>query len=260
MFPLVDTHVHLLAGLDDGPQTMQESVAMAKVLVAEGVRHATALAHQNPDYPANDAAHLQAAAKLFAEALAAENIPLHIYPTGEVMFMHETGADFAAGRLQTFGGHGKLLLVEMPHGMFIDMVPLATELRAKGVRIVIAHAERYPELLHDWGTLEKFLAAGLLIQVTANEMAYPGSAEDERAMKNWAKRGVIHMLGSDGHNLTRREPRMRAGVTTLSRWIGPLNAERIASLWGLAALQGSNINPPRPQPVKQSWFTKLFGG
>ena len=55
MTPLADTHVHLLAGRDDGPRTMDEAVAMCRMLVAEGVRHATALAHQNDDYPENDA-------------------------------------------------------------------------------------------------------------------------------------------------------------------------------------------------------------
>ena len=53
MTPLADTHVHLLAGLDDGPQTADEAVAMCRMLVAEGARHATALAHQNEHYPDN---------------------------------------------------------------------------------------------------------------------------------------------------------------------------------------------------------------
>src|SRR5207253_10125208 len=51
MVPLADTHVHLLAGLDDGPPTEDVAVAMCRMLVAEGARHATALAHQNPNWP-----------------------------------------------------------------------------------------------------------------------------------------------------------------------------------------------------------------
>ena len=49
--PLADTHVHLFAGRDDGPESADEAAAMAKMLVAEGVRFAAALAHQNPGYP-----------------------------------------------------------------------------------------------------------------------------------------------------------------------------------------------------------------
>jgi protein-tyrosine phosphatase len=256
---LADTHVHLLAGLDDGPQSMDEALEMARVLVSEGVRHATALCHQNPDYPENDATRLREAAKLFALALEEKQIPLHTYPTGEVMLSPETAADFHAGKLQTLGGHGKLMLVEMPHNIFLDIRPLAEALRPAGIRLIIAHAERYSELLHDPSEVDRVLKAGCLIQVTGQELAYPRKAGDEKALKSWAKRGIIHMLGSDGHNLTRREPRLRSGYETLARWVGAPAAERIASIWGIAALQGSPLNPPLPVVEKKHWFTKLFG-
>ena len=51
MVPLADTHVHLLAGKDDGPSTVEEAVAMCRMLVAEGVRAATALSHQMKAIP-----------------------------------------------------------------------------------------------------------------------------------------------------------------------------------------------------------------
>ena len=62
MTPLADTHVHLLAGLDDGPPTADVALAMCRMLVAEGARHATALAHQNHGYPHNSADRLRTSA------------------------------------------------------------------------------------------------------------------------------------------------------------------------------------------------------
>jgi protein-tyrosine phosphatase len=50
MSPLADTHVHLLAGLDDGPRDPAEAAAMCRALAAEGVRYASALAHQNESW------------------------------------------------------------------------------------------------------------------------------------------------------------------------------------------------------------------
>lgn len=260
MIATADTHVHLLAGLDDGPQTLAEAVAMAEMLVREGVRHATALAHQNPDFPANDAALLRQAAADLDRELHAQAIPLAVYPSGEVMLTPETADELRAGRLLTVGGHGKHLLVEMPHGMFLDIVALAEDLRVDGVRLVIAHAERYPELLHDAQTTDRHVAAGCLIQVTAAELARPNSAADERALKDWATRGLIHLLGSDGHNLTRRQPRMAAGVARLAQWAGPPAAERVAGIWGAAVLQGSPVNPPPPRAITRNWFGRLLGG
>ena len=47
MIPLVDMHVHLLAGLDDGPRSREDAVAMCRIAHEEGVQMAAASAHQN---------------------------------------------------------------------------------------------------------------------------------------------------------------------------------------------------------------------
>ena len=259
MLPSADTHVHLLAGLDDGPRDGDEARAMCRMLVAEGCRFATALAHQNPHFPDNTPDRIRSAAADLAKQLADQKVPLTVYPAAEVMLGPDTLADWRAGKLQSVGGHGRHLLVEMPHAAFLDLRPLAAGLKADGVRLVIAHAERYAELLHDPAATDAAIAAGCLIQVTAGELADPSNAVDGRALKGWAARGVIHMLGSDGHRLGGREPRMRAGVAALAKWVGRAAADRIAGIWGSAVLQGHPVNPPPPVAVPRSWFGKLFG-
>jgi protein-tyrosine phosphatase len=260
MLPLADTHVHLLAGLDDGPRDADEALAMCRMLVAEGCRTATALAHQNPAWPDNTADHLKAAAARLTARLREHRVPLTVYPTGEVMLAPDLVAQWKAGSLLSYGGFGKFLLVEMPHGAFVDLRPFAAELRLLGVRLVVAHAERYPELLHDPGATERLIAAGCLIQVTAVELAEPSSSAAERALKDWAKRGVIHLLGSDGHRLGGREPRMLAGYEALARWAGRSAADRVGGIWGPAVLQGLPVTVPPPAPKPRNWFARLFGG
>jgi protein-tyrosine phosphatase len=152
------------------------------------------------------------------------------------------------------------VLVEMPHGLFVDLRPLAAAIRPAGVRVVVAHAERYPELLHDPGLAEGWIAAGCLIQVTAAELADPASAADARALKDWVRRGVVHLLGSDGHHLAYRPPRVRPGYEVLRRWAGPAAADRIGHIWAAAMLEGRPVNPPPPAPRGRSWFARLFGG
>ncbi len=261
MMPLADTHVHLLAGLDDGPQSLGEALAMCRKLESDGTRFATALAHQNPDYPENTADHLRDAAAVLVGELAKENIPLTVFPTGEVMLTETILDDLDAGRLQTVGGHGKFLLVEMPHHAFYDLRPIARDLAPRGLRLIVAHAERYPELLFDDALTDSFIAAGCLIQFTAGALADPWSGKVESAMKNAILRGAVHMLGSDGHGIDRRRPRMADGYHALVRWAGTATADRIAGLWGTAVLQGLPVNPPPPSvPKHRSWFGRIFGG
>jgi len=259
MTPLADTHVHLLAGRDDGPQTMDEAVAMCRMLVAEGARHATALAHQNEDYPENRASSLRFTAAELTSQLTARQIPLSVYPTGEVMLSPTIVEDWQAGNLLSVGDRSQWLLIEMPHGMFVDVLPVVERLRPLGMRVIIAHAERYAELLDDPALAARWIEAGCLIQVTAQALAEPWDVEVERGLERWVTGGFVHLLGSDGHGLDRRRPVLVRGYERLARWGGRPAAERIASLWGIAVLQGLPLNVPAPRQPTRSWFTRLFG-
>lgn len=259
MTPLVDTHVHLLAGIDDGPSTPDVALAMCRMLVNEGVHHATALAHQNEGYPDNSPGRLRNAATELKEQLQARQIPLAVYPTAEVMLSRTTFEDWRAGRLLTVADRGKWLLVEMPPGAFVDILPLAEMFRPFGVRLIIAHAERYGELLSEPALAARWISAGCLIQVTAQAIAEPWDAATEKGLKRWAQGGFIHLLGSDGHGINRRRPEMAAGYARLVSWVGRAQAERIGSAWGLAVFNSLPLDIPAPLAPSKSWFTRLFG-
>ena len=260
MTPAADTHVHLLAGFDDGPQTRDEAVAMCRRLVADGARHATALAHQNADFSLNTPDRITDAAASLQAELDAARVPLQVYPTGEIVLGPDLVDRYQAGEYQSYGGHGKHLLVEMPHRSFLDPRVVAPLFAALGVRLVIAHAERYPEMLYDFAFTERCVHAGCLIQVTTEAVADPHDAAEERALKEWFVHGVVHVLGSDGHNLDRRPIRLGAGLERIRRWAGPATTDRVAGLWGTALLRGGVINPPPPLPKPRSFFGRLLGG
>ncbi len=260
MLPLADTHVHLLAGLDDGPRTDDEAVAMCRMLVAEGARSAAATAHLHPEFPENTPERIVAATARLAEQLREHAIPLAIVPTAEIILSDDLAERWESGAILSVGNFRKHLLVEMPHaGGFFDYRPAAEALKPFGIRIIVAHAERYEPLLHDPALAVQWIAAGCLMQFTAEAIADP-PGNDEPAMKLWAQRGLVHLLGSDGHRIDRRKPELQAGFTRLKKWMGAAAAERVGSIWGTAALQGLPVNPPPPKAPTTSWFGRLFGG
>ena len=259
MVPLADVHVHLLAGLDDGPRDPAEALELCRMLAADGVSHSTALAHQNPSWPLNTPERIRTAASALAVQLRESGIPLSVHPTAEVVLTSQLVEEWKAGKLVSVADKGKYLLVEQPHKAFLDYSIAAKAFRGLGVRIIIAHAERYPELLHDPGLTADWIRAGCLIQVSTQALAEPQS-RDEKALREWATRGMIHLLGTDGHRPDFRPPRYAAGYRRLAKWIGEPAAERIGGIWGGAILQGLTVNPPLPKQKSKGWFTQLFGG
>ncbi len=160
--------------------------------------------------------------------------------------------------LLSVADRGQYLLVEMPQSLYVDIRPYARNLHRNGVRIILAHPERCPELLHDDGRIEQLIEAGCLVQVSSSSIIDPTSRQDERALKDWFKRNLVHVLGSDGHSPRRRLPKMADAYRKLERWIGSEAADRVAGINGMAISQGLAVRLPKPKPRRVSWLSKIL--
>jgi protein-tyrosine phosphatase len=253
MIPLVDIHVHLLAGLDDGPRTLDDAVAMCRLAAAEGVQAMAATAHQNERWKHVTAERIVGATVELRAALVHEGVPVVVFPSAEVMAEPATAAAWREGRLFSVGGHGKYLLLEMPRGAFVDLLPTVRALREAGVRTIIAHPEKEEEFLHGDGLLEALIEAGCLVQVSASSVTDPKTNADRAALRRWFRRGMVHLLASDGHSPVRRPPRMADAHREICRWIGPLAADRIGGSNGMAILNGQRLRVPWPLRREPAW-------
>jgi protein-tyrosine phosphatase len=253
MIPLADIHVHLLAGLDDGPRTLDDAVAMCRLAAAEGVAAMAATAHQNERWRDVTPEKIVTATEELRAALRQQDVPVVVYPTAEVMAEPDTATAWRQGRLQSVGGHGQYLLLEMPRGAFVDLLPIVYGLREAGMRTILAHPEKEPEFLHEDGLLDALIDAGSLVQVSASSITEPKSRADRAALRSWFKRGMVHLLASDGHSPRRRPPRMAAAHQEICRWVGPLAADRIAGTNGMAILNGQRVRVRRPLARARTW-------
>ena len=258
MIPLVDMHCHLLAGLDDGPRTADEALAMCRLADAEGVRLAAALAHQNEQWQTVTPDRIRQAAGRLTQQLHEAGLALTVFPCAEIMVFPDLVAAWRRGELLSVADRGQYLLLEMPHGLCVDLRALVKELRQEGVRPILAHPERHQELLHDAGRIEQLIRASCLVQVSSASITSPASARDERALKSWFKRGVVHCLGSDGHSPRRRPPHLAAAYQRVRRWVGAAAADRIGSTNGTAIAHGLPLRTPEPEPVRKRWLLKFW--
>jgi protein-tyrosine phosphatase len=132
---------------------------------------------------------------------------------------------------------------------------MVARLTKMGVRPILAHPERSPELLHGNGAIEELIRAGCLVQVSAKSITQPADRRDERALKEWFQRGMVHFLGSDGHSPRRRPPRMGDAYQQIIHWAGNQIADRVASTNGTAVSQGLELTIAEPAPKKTSWIS-----
>lgn len=256
MIPLVDTHCHLLAGLDDGPATSEEAMAMCRLAWEEGIRVVAATAHMGELWPANTPRRIRSATNRLSGDLEAAGLQLTVYPAAEVMIRPELDIAWRQGTLLGMSGGSAYLLVELPLGLFFDISDMVRRFADLGVRTILAHPERHPELLHGAGTIEELIALGCLVQVASESIVQPGRREDVRAIKKWIQRGVVHLIGTDGHSPAHRPPQMAAAYRQIASWAGNDAADRICSIHGLMVLEGLSLRTVAPKPSKRFWFSR----
>ena len=70
---MIDTHLHILPGIDDGPETIEQTLALARELVKEGIHSAIATPHYNDEFPRRSASEIQERHVIVARRLPCAN-------------------------------------------------------------------------------------------------------------------------------------------------------------------------------------------
>lgn len=203
---VIDTHFHLLAGLDDGPPDISSSLDLARAAVAGGTRTVVATPHVSWRWPDNDASSIADGVLLFKRALSAAGIALDVRHGAEVALTR--ALDLPKGELERLRlAGGEWLLLECPHECTAaGVVPLLHGLVADGHRLLLAHPERIPAFREDPRSLARLVGQDIRCQVTAGALTGRFGRGATRFSKWMLKEGLIHVVASDAHNLTDRPP------------------------------------------------------
>ena len=237
----VNIHCHCLPGLDDGPQTQQEALALCRRLVADGVTTVVATPHQLGRYSReNSPARVRRAVGELAAALARENIPLEVLPGGDVRIDERLLALLDADEVLTVADRGQYLLLELPHEVFLDPQRLLGGLVKRGIQPIMTHPERYPYLRSAWDLMAGWVAQGAAIQITAGSLLGDfGSLAHDMAWE-MATRGLVGLVATDAHG-EERPPRLSAAIEVLSAQLGLAFARQVCATNPLAVLKGGRM-------------------
>lgn len=257
--PLVDIHCHLLAGLDDGPKTMDDALEMCRIAYADGTRWIVAGAHQNAHYPLVTPDVIRTSAAKLKARLQQEKLLMSTVPSAEIMADIDMEKAWDKKELLSIADRNQYLLVEMPDGLYVNLRPTVDSFAKKNIRVILAHPERQAELLYGNREIEDLIELGALVQVSAESVTNPKSSIEAKKLRSWFRRGIVHAMGSDGHSPRRRLPKMRDAYMEVCRWAGVSTADRIFSTNGMGILQGwQKIKFSKPEPPKKAWYSRFF--
>jgi protein-tyrosine phosphatase len=237
---MIDIHCHVLPGIDDGPNTVEEALALARACVVDGVFHTVATPHVFPGRFDNRPADIARSAEVFRELLDMHRIPLSLSYAGEVRLSEAVIDLVALDRIPYLGvcDGFRTMLLELPDAQIpLGAIKLVSHLLDEGVRPVLVHPERNKAIVDNPERVLPFVDAGCYLQITAASLTGQFGPRVLETADYLLSEGLVSALASDAHNLDGRPPRMRAAYGILEARYGLEMAEMLC-LHGPARLCG----------------------
>jgi protein-tyrosine phosphatase len=216
---VIDLHNHFLAGIDDGAQTLAESLALARAAVETGVRLAVVTPHVHPGRYENNRSSITRAYEAYVQELSAHRIPLEVRMAGEVRISDDVMRMIEQDEIPYLGscdGYRTLLLEFPPAQLMVGGANLVQWLIARRIRPVIAHPERNKEIVRDMEKLRPFLAAGCLLQITAGSLVGRFGKDVQRCAVALVENEWVTAVASDAHDIEHRPPSLNVARAALA--------------------------------------------
>jgi len=211
---MVDLHCHILPGIDDGAQTIEDSLAMAEDAIQDGITCVVATPHASTeyqfDYKKVRAVRDELQSRLDGRLTIATGCDFHLNPEN-FQELKKDSAPFCINQKD-------YLLVEFNEFSIPPaMDQTLHELHLMGLRPIITHPERNGILRSQPQRLRGWVRLGCYAQVTAGSLTGvfgPGPQEDAWT---WIDQGLVHFVSSDGHNTARRPVKLRFAYEAIAR-------------------------------------------
>ena len=212
---MIDTHIHMVPGVDDGAKDLEMAIQMMQLAMNEGVNEMIVTPHFN--LPTYHNQNVDEQYQLLIDYIERENIDFKLHLGNEIYLSEETMAGIKRGLAHTMG-NSRFLLVELPlYHYYPFHESMLFELQESGYKVVLAHVERYEVFARRPEKLAALNERGIYSQITSQ---YIMDGKTRRKALKWIESGLIYIIASDGHDLVKRPPVMKRAYEIVVKVFG----------------------------------------
>jgi protein-tyrosine phosphatase len=261
---LVEIHYHLLFGVDDGPKTIDDSLALAEASIQEGTTHVVATPHSNHEFAFHP--------EINSEKLAAINERLGGRLTlglgCDFHLSYDNLEELHRDRSRfTINGKQYLLVEFSDASIPATTTNILYELQLSGVIPIITHPERNPILVQNPKRMVEWVRGGCLVQLTASSLMGRFGRRAKAMSHDLIQKNWVQFIASDAHSMSGRPPGLREAYQALEQEFGRDTAERLCVRNPRAAFYGEQLEmQPEPlgiyeeaQPARRGFLKGIFG-
>nr|APZ79106.1 Protein-tyrosine phosphatase Wzh [Streptococcus suis] len=229
---MIDIHSHIIFGVDDGPQTIEESLALIGHAHGQGVRMIVATSHRRKGMFETPEKVIMTNFLQLKAAVAEVYPEIRLCYGAELYYSKDILSKLEKKKVPTLNGSRYILLEFSMNTPWKDIQEGVNEVMLLGLTPVLAHIERYDALAFNADRVNELIEKGCMTQVNSSHVLKQGlignrAKEFKKRVQFFLEQDLVHCVASDMHNTTTRPPFMKQAYQIVKEEYGEDRAKAL---------------------------------
>lgn len=256
---MYDFHSHYIYGVDDGAETIEDSLQMLKEASEAGIRHMIATPHYIKGSMDTEASVNRERFDQIQKAVKEQGIEIDLYIANEVYLDIDTVEDLQTGRCLSIA-KTDYVLIELPfNSEILDLENWIFSLTYKGYKPILAHPERYMFVQKDIERIGKLIEIGVLCQLNLSSLNGRYGKGIQKTAEKLLEKQYIHFVGSDVHYPNSSALAIEKPLKKIKK-LCPSHYHQIIKGNGEKVIKNQVIEPFDKVKKKRKWPKRLLIG
>lgn len=222
---MIDIHSHIIHDVDDGPKTIEESIALVTESYNQGVRKIVSTSHRRKGMFEEPEAKIYQNFLLLKQEVAKRFDDLELFFGGELYFTSDILTKLENKEVPTMSGTRFALVEFSMTTSWKEIYAALQKILMLGVTPIVAHIERYNALEFNKKRVKEMIDMGCYTQVNSAHVLKPKLIGDKakifkKRVQFFLDENLVHCVSSDMHNLDKRRPYMKQAYKIVEKEYG----------------------------------------
>lgn len=196
-----DMHSHILPGLDDGSETIEDSLALLRGMISLGYKKVIMTPHIMGDFYKNTPYGIWEKVLELRSAATAEGLDIELGCAAEYYLDEWFVKKLEEGQPLLSFGDNYVLFETSYLNEPLNLKEVVFMMQAAGYKPVLAHPERYLYLSNRFKEIARIQDLGVLLQMNLNSLSGYYSNAARKLAEQLVDQKMISFVGSDLHSL-----------------------------------------------------------
>ncbi len=255
---MIDFHSHLVYDVDDGSETIENSINVLKKAQKAGFTKIFLTPHYMPDYYEIPKEEIGQRIEKLKKSCIEEEIDIELYQANEIYITNHMVELLQENKASTMN-HSRYVLFELPmNEKPQNLLEVIYQLLDQGKIPIIAHPERYTYIQKDPNKLIDLIEQGVLFQANYGSIIGQYGKKIQKTVKLLLQNNFIHFLGTDVHKNGYIYEQMDMIEKKLRKIISKEKIEELTTKNPQKVINNKEIEIDIPIKIKQGFFQKFF--